>query len=64
MRPIITMPVPPLVYGSDQSYGDFWRNQYRKLLAQSTAVQLDRDEWVTIATKALDELKALRSEQG
>ena len=53
IRPIITMPVPPEVYGSDMSYGDFWRHQYRKLLDMAKEVEASRDQ-LAIQIRALE----------
>jgi hypothetical protein len=45
ITPIITMPVPPEVYGSDAYYGRYWRDQYDRLLLMAKAVERDRDRW-------------------
>jgi hypothetical protein len=40
----LTRPVEPACYGSDGTFGWFWRHNFDKLMAQAQLIEKERDE--------------------
>lgn len=47
----LTRPVEPECYGSDQTFGWFWRHNFDKLMSQARPIERERDEYKDASVK-------------
>jgi hypothetical protein len=49
----LTRPVEPACYGSDGTFGWFWRHNFDKLMAKARQIEIERNE-LRVQVRALE----------